>query len=850
MWAFTTSMLHYDKRWEESSDDKGGAGGYGKMMEVGQFMRTTHMQYKNQVPLWLDEAFWLALRVLAVFLVIGAMRWGHQEQEDSKTGEDSGRARDANDTSQCIALKDDPFQIKERNSGLTRSLPPNPGPAGGMPLSPSLSPPPPSPPRPPLSPPSPSPTQSSLHLPPQKSLRLPAKVLAAFLFAFGFALGGGLLCLDVGSREMTITQFSSSSSSSSSPSSSSFSSFSSPSVLSLRSSSFTFSSLSSSFFLSSSFLSSFSHSSKDEQTDALCPPLTIATSLMNLERKEERQSSNVSWFAHVYHRWQGPQGGRGSPSFPPLPSTSSLTSSAQAFFIRSWRGSGEGGGEGGKEGGKEGGREEERGERQNTLPPLLPKEGAVSLIDDGERRVGLGSKTPPGREMERRQMGRGEEEEDTSWEGMKGALKGEEARRAAEGEGEEEVGRGRGWRGEGRQEEGVEGGGGKEGGTAGEGEEGEEEEGEKGWRERIHRNVGGSCDSAIDGGLRGLEGDIVQKEGGRAGEKEGEETQERLGKEREKDVGKEKGEEAEVEEKSRNQSDGLREAERKEEEAQEEAVEWTLSFNQLDEQQLETPLPPLPPASFPPPFPSSGEYPGWSATHTAAEKGDVSSLRSLLQSLPPSLLPSLVTGPGPGGVRPLMLSVRTGHVGVVKMLLQLGKEACRARDEVGRHALLEAWERRDVEMIRVLISCFQEERGGKSWGKDEEDEGREEREGDRRGEKTLPAPSLNDLHWRSGQGLIHDAVREGWREVLKELIAMGRKGSKNIVDINLRSGGMGVTGWGWTPMQMAAMKDDKEGGRLLWREEAVREKHRCDLMVRSWVWWRKIGGEEERKKTR
>lgn len=190
MWAFTTSMLHYDKRWEESSDDKGGAGGYGKMMEVGQFMRNTHMQYKKQVPLWLDEAFWLALRVLAVFLVIGAMRWGHQEQEDSKTGEDSGRARDANDTSQWIAPKDDPFQIKERNSGLTRSLPPNPGPSGGLPLSPSLSPPPPSPPRPPLSPPSPSPTQSSLHLPPQKSLRLPAKVLAAFLFAFGFAFGG------------------------------------------------------------------------------------------------------------------------------------------------------------------------------------------------------------------------------------------------------------------------------------------------------------------------------------------------------------------------------------------------------------------------------------------------------------------------------------------------------------------------------------------------------------------------------------------------------------------------------------------------------------------------------------
>lgn len=391
-------------------------------------MRTTHMQYKKQAPLWLDEAFRLALRVLAVFLVIGAMRWGHQEQEDPKTGEDSGRARETNYTSQCIAPKDDPFQIKEHSSGLTRSLPSNPGPAGRLPLSPSLSPPPPSPPRPPLSPPSPSPTQSSLDPPPQKSLRLPAKVLAAFLFAFGFALGGGLLCLDVGNKEMTITQFSSSSSSSF-PSTSS-SSLSSPSAFSLRSSSFTFSSLSSSFCLSSSFLSSFSHSSKDEQTDTLCPPLTIATSQMNLEGKEERQSSNLSWFAHVYHRWQGPQGGSGSPSFPPLLSTSSLTSSARASFIRSWRGSGEGG----REEGKEGGREEERGGRQNTLPPLLPKEGAVSLIDDGEGRVGLGSNNPPGREMERRQMRRGEEEEDTSREGMKGALKGEEARRAAEGE--------------------------------------------------------------------------------------------------------------------------------------------------------------------------------------------------------------------------------------------------------------------------------------------------------------------------------------------------------------------------------------------------------------------------------
>ncbi|TFJ83106.1 hypothetical protein NSK_005575 [Nannochloropsis salina CCMP1776] len=370
----------------------------------------------------------------------------------------------------------------------------------------------------------------------------------------------------------------------------------------------------------------------------------------------------------------------------------------------------------------------------------------------------------------------------------------------------------------------MEGGGERERGTAGEGEEGEEEEGEKGWRERIHRNVGGSCDSTIDGGLRGLEGDIVQKEGWRAGEKEGEETQERLGKEGEEDVGKEKGEEEEVEEKSRNESDGLREAERKEEEAQEEAVERTLSFNQLHEQQLEPSLPPFPPASFPPPFPPLGEYSGWAATHTAAEEGDVSPLRSLLQSPPLSLLPSLVAGPGPGGVLPLMLSVRTGHVGVVQMLLQLGKEACRARDEVGRHALLEAWERRDVEMIYVLISCFQEERGGRSWGKDEEEEGREEREGDRRAEKTLPAPSLNDLQWRSGQGLIHDAVREGWREVLKELVAMGRKGRTNIVDMSLRSGGMGVRGWGWTPTQMAAMKDDKEGGRLLWREEAVRER--------------------------
>jgi ankyrin repeat protein len=321
-----------------------------------------------------------------------------------------------------------------------------------------------------------------------------------------------------------------------------------------------------------------------------------------------------------------------------------------------------------------------------------------------------------------------------------------------------------------------------------------------------------------------LEGDIVQKEGWRAGEKEGEETQERLGKEGEEDVGKEKGEEEEVEEKSRNESDGLREAERKEEEAQEEAVERTLSFNQLHEQQLEPSLPPFPPASFPPPFPPLGEYSGWAATHTAAEEGDVSPLRSLLQSPPLSLLPSLVAGPGPGGVLPLMLSVRTGHVGVVQMLLQLGKEACRARDEVGRHALLEAWERRDVEMIYVLISCFQEERGGRSWGKDEEEEGREEREGDRRAEKTLPAPSLNDLQWRSGQGLIHDAVREGWREVLKELVAMGRKGRTNIVDMSLRSGGMGVRGWGWTPTQMAAMKDDKEGGRLLWREEAVRER--------------------------
>lgn len=395
MWAFTTSMLHYEKQWEERSDDKGGAGGYGKMVDVGQFMRTTHMQYKKQVPSWLDEAFRLALRVLAVFLVIGAMRWGHQEQEDPKTGEDSGRARETNYTSQCIAPKDDPFQIKEHSSGLTRSLPSNPGPAGRLPLSPSLSPPPPSPPRPPLSPPSPSPTQSSLDPPPQKSLRLPAKVLAVFLFAFGFALGGGLLCLDVGNKEMTITQFSSSSSSSF-PSTSS-SSLSSPSAFSLRSSSFTFSSLSSSFCLSSSFLSSFSHSSKDEQTDTLCPPLTIATSPMNLEGKEERQSSNLSWFAHVYHRWQGPQGGSGSPSFPPLLSTSSLTSSARASFIRSWRGSREGG----REEGKEGGREEERGGRQNTLPPLLPKEGAVSLIDDGEGRVGLGSNNPPGREMER-----------------------------------------------------------------------------------------------------------------------------------------------------------------------------------------------------------------------------------------------------------------------------------------------------------------------------------------------------------------------------------------------------------------------------------------------------------------
>ena len=181
----------------------------------------------------------------------------------------------------------------------------------------------------------------------------------------------------------------------------------------------------------------------------------------------------------------------------------------------------------------------------------------------------------------------------------------------------------------------------------------------------------------------------------------------------------------------------------------------------------------------------------------------------------------------------------------VKVLLGIEEvqRAGRARDEEGRHALLEAWEGRKEEVVLLLLVCFGEEVGGK--------EGEEEAPA----AAFLPLPTLNDLHWRTGRALLHEAVREGWKEVVKALLMMAApaavEGKGGGVDVNVRSGGWGVgRGGGRTPMQLAMWRRDEEIGRMLWAREKVREAHRWDWMVRWWVWWRRVGEEEGREEGR
>jgi len=704
VWALTASMLHYVERGPGEGGGKEGGGGGRHLDMAAELLTTTQVHYMRHAPDWLHELLHLGLKVVCAFVAVAALRWGHREHEEDEEAE--GAEEEAEQSNDAAAI--DAISSPLPSSPLCPIFPTST--SATTCLSTEA----------PLPPPS-HPSHSSLR-PPHHHLhntrRLCEKFTTAFLLTFGFALGVGILAMDIAQR--------------------------------------------------------------DTEQDFLSSPLTVDV----LEGKEvgrEGESSSASSFLSFFKVQEG----------------RNIESLSFSSFYR-------------VEEGREGGREEGYS---------LTSYRKVATRGEGEREGGLPeSQLPPA---------------EKGWVSSLSAWRRTTPRAVAMTVNESDK--------EGERDEG------KDGGKEEEMRFEEEEE-------EVTDDEGGEqiFNDKDDLWPRVCEEDEGWRETWEEGQWVEDEDEDKEDKEEEDDDEEEDEEEEEEEEEEDKEKEEEQEDKEKEEEEelplQSEVDEedqgrkgGALHYHRQDLLRPQEGDGQRPPLALPPSLPPSllPDAQGWSVIHHAAWQGKTSLLFSLLSSTSPFAFLQR----GPGGVTPLMLAAKGGHVEAVKLLVGIEevRRVGRARDEKGRHALLDAWEGRNEGVVLPLLQCFGEEVGGR------------EGEAEAPSAAFLPLPTLNDLHWQTGRSLLHEAVKEEWKKVIKALLVMASapEGKGGTVDVNVRSGGWGV-GWGRgrTPMQLAVWRQDEEIGRMLWAREEVREEHRWDWMVRGWVWWRGVGGKGGREEGR